>query len=91
MNRVQISADFATAKAQQIEMESQCKAASVALDQFPKSGPMGLTPDSVKFSDEYRAAKAAYQAALYRLQVFNACYVKRFKAELKAERRNRHA
>lgn len=87
MRPITMSPDFATAKAQQIEMESQCKAASLALDEFPKTGPMGLTPDGVKFSDEYRTARAAYQAALYRLQVFNACYVRRFKRELKQDRR----
>lgn len=51
------------------------------------SGAMGLTPDSVKSSPEYRTAKAEHDLAFRRLQAFNAQFVKAFAAELRAERR----
>ena len=35
------------------------------------SGPLGLTPDSVKQSPEYREAKANYDEAFARLRWFN--------------------
>jgi len=44
--------------------------ASKALKAFPR-GPMGMTPDAVKFSPEYRAAKAAYQKAFEAVRSFN--------------------
>lgn len=51
-------------------LEAECKAASVALQQFPR-GTMGLTPDAVKSSPEYRAAKLRYAAAFNQLRAFN--------------------
>ena len=44
---------------------------SQALKQFPK-GPLGLTPDSVKATAEYRQAKQAYADAFAKLRAFNA-------------------
>ena len=50
------------------------------------SGAMGLTPDSVKASPEYRAAKSAADAAGQRARNFNGQHAKQFAPELKAER-----
>lgn len=50
--------------------EADVRAASDALKQFPR-GPMGLTPDHVKFSPEFRAAKRRYDAAFARLRAVN--------------------
>ena len=48
------------------------KAASATLRAIPGvgGGPMGLTPDAVKASPEYRAARAACDAAHLRLRAF---------------------
>ena len=55
------------------------------------SGPMGLTPDAVRTSPDYRAACAAYDKAFAALRDFNGKFTKAFKAEYAAERRARRA
>lgn len=60
--------------------------ASAALRKFPR-GPTGLTPDDVKFSTEYRATKARYEAARVALRNFNGVFVKQFAKEYRDERR----
>ena len=52
------------------ELEAAVTAASILLKQFPR-GPMGLTPDHIKFSPEYRAAKQAWREAFERLRRYN--------------------
>lgn len=52
-------------------LEGEWKRAGKALKVFPK-GPMGLTPDEVKVSPEFRAAKSAYDKAFEALRRFNA-------------------
>jgi hypothetical protein len=56
------------------------------LDQYPKDGPMGMTPDHVRTSPEYRADKANFNRSFAALRDHNGFMVKNFKAELKAER-----
>ncbi len=55
-------------------LRAEYKAASDALNAIPglSSGPMGLTPDSVRSSPEYRAARAASDRAFQALRRFNA-------------------
>lgn len=43
---------------------------SAALKAFPR-GPLGLTPDAVKASSEYKAAKRSSDAAFSALRRFN--------------------
>lgn len=64
-------------------------AASDALKAIPGvgSGAMGLTPDSVKCSPEFRKAKRDFDCALRALQAFNARHLKAFKRELAAAHR----
>ena len=54
-------------------LEAEHKAAGEALRAIPGigSGRMGLTPDHVKQSPEYKAARAAYWLAHDRLRRFN--------------------
>lgn len=82
---------YHVAKQVGIAVEARAKAAGLALRAVPGvgSGANGLTPDAVKFSPEYRAAKAAHEAALAELRRFNAWFAKAFKAEIAAERRTR--
>lgn len=61
---------------------SQCGS---ALKAFPR-GAMGLTPDAIKSSPEFRAAKEAYNRAFAELRAFNADFVKRY-AKDEAKRR----
>jgi hypothetical protein len=57
----------------QMMLELAVQAASEALRNFPK-GPMGLTPDSVKQSAEYKAAKARFSRAFQALREFNSTH-----------------
>lgn len=45
-------------------------------------GPMGLTPDHIKFSPEYQSALATFNHANARSRAFNGPFVKQFKKEL---------
>ncbi len=51
-------------------LNDDLKIKSNVLKTFPK-GPMGLTPDDVKSSPEYRKAKADYDKSFHALQYFN--------------------
>lgn len=76
---------YSIAKAAQATLEAEWRAAGKALQGYPRNA-VGLTPDAVKFSPEYRAAKAAYDAAFARLRAFNITFTKTYAAELRAER-----
>ena len=73
--------------------EAHMKEAAQALKAIPGvgSGPMGLTPDSVKASPEYKAAKARFDWDFDSFRKFNAYYTKAFKKELQAERAKKYA
>ena len=68
--------------------EAESKAAGDVLDTFPKLAN-GLTPDAVKFSPEYKVAKARYNAAFAHLRRVNEWFVKNFNKEIRAERASR--
>lgn len=55
--------------------EAEAGAASARLKMFPKL-PNGLTPDDVKTSPEYRAAKADWNRAFAKLRKINAARLK---------------
>jgi hypothetical protein len=50
---------------------------------------MNLTPDSVKATPEYRAARAAMESAFAKLRAVNAAFQRTYSKEIRAERRNR--
>lgn len=77
--------DYAQAKAAADALDARLDAASAALQGFPR-GLMGLTPDDVKASPEWRQAKRAYDQAFAALRAFNGPFVKRFKSEIRADR-----
>lgn len=81
---------YEAAKARIAEIEANVKAASAALQAFPR-GPNGLTPDAVKFSPEFKAARHAYEVAADQLRGANESFVRQFRKEIRAERRNRRA
>lgn len=55
------------------ELYRQMDVASAALKVFPRAAN-GLTPDAVKFSPEYRAAKAEFDRAFAAVRAFNGRY-----------------
>lgn len=82
---------YAVARQIRDRIEADAKAAGERLRAIPGvgSGQLGLTPDHVKASPEYRAALADWQREFDRLRAFNAAYLRRFRREIKAERRAR--
>jgi hypothetical protein len=83
-----MSSPYQTFKQAQAILDAQLDAASKVLRDIPGvgTGPMGLTPDAVAATPEYRNAKKAVDAAFAALRAFNGKYVKRFKAEIMADR-----
>jgi glycine betaine/choline ABC-type transport system substrate-binding protein len=54
------------------------------LNSFPR-GEMGLTPDYIKNSDEYRKIKTQYTMEFHKLQQINQQGVKQYKKEIRKE------
>ena len=79
---------YPEAKAIAEALWADVKSTGAILQGFPK-GRMGLTPDDVKASAEFQAAKRAYDVAFKRLRDFNGVFTKTFKAEIRAERREK--
>jgi hypothetical protein len=79
------TAAFEKAKVEEALLEQEVTEAEAALKSFPR-GPMGLTPDSVRATSEWRTAKARFDKAFARLRAFNAFFVKKFEKERRAER-----
>ena len=79
---------FAAAKDVQAELERARDDASRALNAIAGvgTGAMGLTPDGIKASPDYRAARRAYDQRHADLAAFNARFVKQYATELAAER-----
>ena len=82
------AAAFAVATATADRLTAEVSRLGTALDAFPR-GPMGLTPDAVRTSPEYRAAKTAFDAANARSRNFNGIFIKEFAPELRDQRRIR--
>jgi hypothetical protein len=82
---------YEAAKAIKAELEARVTIASAAIRSVKGagSGAMGLTPDAVKFSPEYQAAKRAYDKAHDDMRKFNATFLRLYGREYQAERRRR--
>ncbi len=81
---------FEDAKAERDSIQEEVNAADAAINAFPK-GAMGITPDAIRATPEFRAANVRFQKAFARLQAFNTIYVKKFAKEIRAERAKRWA
>ena len=81
---------FTEAKAIMTALYNEADRLSAALNAFP-IGPMGLTPDAVKFSPEFRSAKTAYDTAAAKSRKFRSAYSKAFAKEIREEHRIRMA
>lgn len=82
---------YTVAKAVHDSLDSDVTRLGAILRAFPGagSGPMGLTPDSVRLNPDYRNAKRAFDLAFARLRAFNSSYVKTYAKELRDDRRKR--
>lgn len=78
--------NYAVAKELKACAESRVQAAGMALKKFSRL-PNSLTPDHVKTSQDYRQSKTEFNLAFSELRAFNGIFLKRFKAEIKADRR----
>lgn len=82
--------NYSVLKTAQRNLEKDVMAASNALNKFP-SGDFGLTPDSVKFTPEFKAAKKAYNDAFQTYRKMNQYINKNFKKEEAAARKAKMA
>lgn len=76
---------FQAARAKQAQLEAESTRLGRAMNAFPK-GPMNLTPDSVRATPEWKAAKAASDKSFQAYRNFNGMMLKAFPKELQAER-----
>lgn len=85
--------DYETAKAEKARIESLVDQASKELQKFPR-GPMGLTPDSVKATAEWKKAHAIFNSAFAYQRGFNTgfmrLYKKQWREECHAKRTQQH-
>ena len=84
-----IQETYEEAKRIKDQLGAVCDEHSKKLQVFPR-GPMGLTPDHVKASTEYKKATADYAASNQRAKAYNQLFLKKYKKEYAAERANRY-
>ncbi len=92
MNQI-IAATYQEACAGHARLTADHDAAAARMRAVPGigTGRMGLTPDAVKFSPAYIAARRDYETARAALARFNGWYQKRFRVEIRADRAARDA
>ncbi len=80
--------NYEEAKTMRDARDAETVAASQALRAVPgiSSGAMGLTPDHVKASLDYRVARLRYDTARERLRKFNVLFQRAFKKEIARDR-----
>lgn len=83
---------FHIAKQSKTILENSLDAADKALKAFDQYGKnqMGMTPDFVKAMPEWQQAKKEYNKAFAELRNFNGWYIKTFKKEISAERKEKY-
>ena len=83
---------FHIAKQSKTMLENALDVADKALKAFDKYGKneIGMTPDFVKAMPEWQQAKIEFDKAFTELRNFNGWYVKTFKKEITAERKEKY-
>jgi len=76
---------YAVHRDHNIQLTAINEAHARVLAHCPK-GPMGLTPDHVRATPEYKTAKANFDRSFAALRDHNAFMTKNFKKEMKADR-----
>jgi hypothetical protein len=84
-----VPTDYAQAKAIADQLDAEYNQTGRALKELSGGGPMGLTPDSVRETPKWKAAKRAFDEAAAALRAFNTVYLRRFKKEIAQDRKNR--
>jgi hypothetical protein len=82
----QLPMAFQDAKALQDQLYAEVSRLGAGLKQYPRTGPLGMIADEIKFSPEYRELKSQYDAAFNRLRNFNEVYTTQFKKEISESR-----
>jgi hypothetical protein len=82
------SDEYSKAKQARDALQAECDRYSKILRKYPKQ-ENGLTPDTVKFSPEYRNDKRNYDHAFQQLRSFNAHFVKTYKKDIRGDGRLR--
>lgn len=83
--------NYEEAKAYRDEMEKRHKIDSDNIKQFDQFKIiMGIVPDHIRETPEYQAAKKAVDKNFTELRNFNGWFVKTFKKEILADRKNRY-
>lgn len=84
-----IKEDFEKAKMERDRLEDVLKNAQDALKNFvgKKTGPMNLTPDNVKNNPKWKKLKRDVDVAFQNLRKFNSTFTKKYKKEIRADRR----
>jgi hypothetical protein len=83
--------NYEEAKAYRDAMEERHKIDSIAMKEFDKHQiAMGLIPDHIRETPEYQAVKKAVDKNFSELRNFNGWFVKTFKKEIQADRKNRY-
>lgn len=72
------------ARALRAQWECEAKASSDALGAMSGGGPMGMTPDPVKFSPAYQDARRTYERAADRLRNLNGWIMRTYRKEARA-------
>ena len=75
---------YREAKLKRLELDATLNTASRAMRSYPE-GDMGLTPDPIKATPEWRADRKAYNEADNALRNFNQQFHRVFAREIKAE------
>jgi hypothetical protein len=82
---------YESALSAKLAIEAIHARASDELRAISGGGPMGLTPDSVKQSSEFRSAKSKFDHCHVRLKQFNAAFIKQYGRQYVADLRARWA
>jgi hypothetical protein len=82
-----VPTDYTQAKARRDQLEAEADRTGHALKALSGGGLMGMTPEHVRATPEWKAAKHTADAAFAALQAFNTVYVRRFKREIGQDRR----
>jgi len=84
-----VPTDYQEAKARRDQLEAEYERLGRALKALSGGGLMGMTPEHVRTTPEWKKAKREADAAFAALQAFNTVYVHRFKREIAQDRRHR--
>lgn len=78
---------YEQAKERRGQLEVEYQRAARALRELSGGGPLGLTPERVRATEEWQAAKRGANDSFAALQAFNTLYTRRYRKEIAQERR----